>query len=83
MEKIKLKGSKLGIEKVKKENLLASSSNNYDYETYIFKIIYIGEDSKEELLGKKIVTREKPGIQIQLNGKDLIIISETDIIAEL
>lgn len=82
MAQLKLKKDRIALERIKKTNLLASTENKYDYEDYKFKVIELGEEVKDKSLKDQIIIKQaKLGIEIEHEGKTIIIVREDDILA--
>jgi len=79
---IKPKKDRVFLEKIKKSNLLTSSSNQeFDFEDYKFKVIAIGDSVVDrDLVGQTIIKQKQTGLNVELEGKEIIVIREDDIL---
>lgn len=80
---IKPTKNRIFLERIKKESLLATQGEQrYDYEDYKFKVIALGKDVEDKtLLGKTIVKSKQIGLDVKIEGKEIVIIREDDILA--
>lgn len=81
---IELKPNRVALQKIKKTSLLTSQADqNYDYEPYKFKVVAIGKDVEEKYLNSTILKQKGLGIEVELDGQELIIIRDEDILAKI
>ncbi len=80
---IKPTKNRIFLERIKKESLLVTQGEQrYDYEDYKFKVIALGKDVEDKtLLGKTIVKSKQIGLDVKIEGKEIVIIREDDILA--
>jgi len=80
---MEIKKNRVAIEKIQKQSFLVDTAKqNYEYESYKFKVVGIGEEVLDQtLVGKTIVKAMQHGLGVELEGKEVIFIKEEDIIA--